>query len=431
MNQDEFLKCLELSKTRHAEGDFENALRLAIKAQRMSDCVETKEWLKKVRLDCEKEGRDNKDDDKKESTNNNVRQRQNIPEGSKASESVATSSQNSSTSQCLYTQEQVKEVKDFMKRNKDDYYKVLGVDKSACLDEIKKAYKKLALKFHPDKNQAPGADEAFKIISVAFSVLGDEEKRRNFDRFGAAAGSSNMNNSGFASPFGGHTGAAFNFNGQEISPEELFNLFFGAAFTQAQGFPQNHQFHHNPFTQGHFGPGQFFFSTNFGGMRPPQHQRQRRPQTNQPETEIEEVLRKLIQFIPLLIVFFLSLASSWLFPDNNTNNNSTDHLFSLNPSNLHRFPRNTRVKNVPYYATSKFQNYFGKLREEDKSSKLFRELTAYENIIDKTFLQSLKQSCEQEERQLSKLLKRAKKDQIEEIKNNFKLNSCERLKKFE
>jgi molecular chaperone DnaJ len=68
--------------------------------------------------------------------------------------------------------------------NKRDYYEVLNVSKEASKDKIKKAYRKLALKFHPDKNKAPEAESKFKEISEAYAVLSDDEKRSQYDRFG-------------------------------------------------------------------------------------------------------------------------------------------------------------------------------------------------------------------------------------------------------
>lgn len=65
-----------------------------------------------------------------------------------------------------------------------DYYEVLGVPKGASKQEIKKAYRKLALKYHPDRNKSPEAEEMFKEISEAYAVLSDDEKRSQYDRFG-------------------------------------------------------------------------------------------------------------------------------------------------------------------------------------------------------------------------------------------------------
>lgn len=67
-----------------------------------------------------------------------------------------------------------------------DYYKILGVSKNASEDEIKKAYKKLALKYHPDKNKDPGAEEKFKEVAEAYEVLSDKKKREIFDMYGEA-----------------------------------------------------------------------------------------------------------------------------------------------------------------------------------------------------------------------------------------------------
>lgn len=106
---------------------------------------------------------------------------------------------------------------------KKDYYEVLGVSRTASDDEIKKAYRKLAVKYHPDKN--PGdkeAEEKFKEISEAHEVLSDKQKRARYDQFGHAgvggAGSSGNPFGAGGNPF---EGGNFNFNGQS------FNFDFG------------------------------------------------------------------------------------------------------------------------------------------------------------------------------------------------------------
>lgn len=66
-----------------------------------------------------------------------------------------------------------------------DYYQLLGVGKDADEVAIKNAYKKLALKFHPDKNKAQGAKEAFNKISNAYETLSNADKRANYDRYGS------------------------------------------------------------------------------------------------------------------------------------------------------------------------------------------------------------------------------------------------------
>ncbi|KAG2388074.1 hypothetical protein C9374_000924 [Naegleria lovaniensis] len=99
----------------------------------------------------------------------------------------ATNGQSSSTddspSTPTYTNEQRQEVLALLKL-KDDYYKVLGVEKTATKEQIKKAYRKLALKFHPDRNSVPEATEAFKIIGAAYMCLSDDEKRKLYDAYG-------------------------------------------------------------------------------------------------------------------------------------------------------------------------------------------------------------------------------------------------------
>lgn len=65
-----------------------------------------------------------------------------------------------------------------------NYYQTLGIQKSATDDEVKKAYRKLALKYHPDKNKAAGAEEKFKEVAEAYEVLSDKSKREIYDKYG-------------------------------------------------------------------------------------------------------------------------------------------------------------------------------------------------------------------------------------------------------
>jgi molecular chaperone DnaJ len=96
---------------------------------------------------------------------------------------------------------------------KRDYYEVLGIERTAALDEIKKAYRKLALKYHPDKNPGDAeAEEMFKEAAEAYGVLSDDEKRARYDRYGhqAAAGMGGFDPNQFAD-FGDILGDLFGF----------------------------------------------------------------------------------------------------------------------------------------------------------------------------------------------------------------------------
>src|SRR2546428_2374437 len=67
---------------------------------------------------------------------------------------------------------------------KRDYYQILEVPRDSKLDDIKNAYRKLALMYHPDRNKSPEAEEKFKEISEAYAILSDDEKRKQYDSFG-------------------------------------------------------------------------------------------------------------------------------------------------------------------------------------------------------------------------------------------------------
>jgi molecular chaperone DnaJ len=147
---------------------------------------------------------------------------------------------------------------------KRDYYEVLGITKAAGKDEIKSAYRKLALQYHPDRNKSSGAEEKFKEISEAYAVLSDDEKRRRYDVYG-------------------HVGTEDAFRGSEANFDEIFrDIGFGGfrdIFEQIFG------------GRGGFGgigggSDPFGFGFNFGGSR-----RKGRDILYDVELSLEEVLK--------------------------------------------------------------------------------------------------------------------------------------------
>ncbi|CDR87754.1 related to HLJ1-Co-chaperone for Hsp40p [Sporisorium scitamineum] len=312
-----------------------------------------------------------------------------------------------------YTQAQM-EVVTRVKKAGGDFYKVLGVEKTVDENGIKKSYKKLALQLHPDKNGAPGADEAFKIVSKAFSILTDADKRAAYDRYGGdpdnARSAAGAAAAGHGNPFGGMRGTPFRggeMYANEIDPNDLFNMFFGGGMGGAQ-------FGGTTFTFG--GP----------GMRTHQFRQQRAgPRRAQAEPQNANVLLQLLPLLVLGLFSLLAYAPS-LF-------STPDPSFTWSPSSIYKTQRMTTKHNIPYYVNDhQFNNH--PFVTGERSS---RDLEGFEKRVENAYKQAMYSSCERsreyQERRLASTRgflgigadEAAAKKIMEEV-----YDSCEKLKQF-
>lgn len=147
---------------------------------------------------------------------------------------------------------------------KRDYYEILGVKKTASDRDIKRAFRKLALKYHPDKNKEEGAEEKFREMAEAYSVLSDEDKRKQYDRFGHNAFDGQTGDGPSWFPFTG-------FNFDDFFKHFDDEMFHSAQFSQSSS--QGNSQHHHTFASGHHGHNhqhfqqqQFNFKDMFEGM---------------------------------------------------------------------------------------------------------------------------------------------------------------------
>ncbi|GAB2266652.1 hypothetical protein Dimus_001646 [Dionaea muscipula] len=207
-NKDEALKCISIAKEAIASGNKERALKFTRIAQRLNNSLPVDDLFASCeKLDSEDPG---------PSQNANHVDRNQIGSSTGKSEEAATMN-----GEYSYTDEHVQLIRQINKHK--DYYAVLGVEKTCSVEEVRKAYRRLSLKVHPDKNKAPGAEEAFKKVSKAFKCLSEEESRRQYDQMGPAEDFEYNQQ---------HTvrrrrGAANGFYEDEFDPDEIFRAFFG------------------------------------------------------------------------------------------------------------------------------------------------------------------------------------------------------------
>jgi hypothetical protein len=214
----------------------------------------------------------------------------------------ATRSSRNGTDGRPYTDEQVAVVSQILRSKRaggrEIHYRVLGIERTADDAAIKRAYRKLSLKVHPDKNSAPHADEAFKALGLAYATLSDPQKRTIYDRYGEED-PDNRGGGASASPFGGMRRGRR--STQEVDPEEIFNMFFGGGMPGGMG-GGGPGFH--VYTSGFGGgPGIHFRTGGMGGGMPrASGQRGRQTTDDEPDQDPRSAIALFLQFLPLILI---------------------------------------------------------------------------------------------------------------------------------
>lgn len=292
-NKDEAERCIDIADSAFAQAKFDKAERFLLKAERLYPTNRAKELLNRVKVASAHNG--GSPNTASETPQADVRKR-------RAPQAQATPSKE-------YTSDQVEAVRRINTKCKD-YYEILGVTKEATDSDVKKAYKKLALQLHPDKNHAPGAAEAFKAIGNAAAVLTDAERRKQYDVRGEEpthGPASHQRHQYYARGFE-----------SDMTAEELFNMFFGAS--------GQHVYTRRRFTR---------------------------------ETEQRETHNGLVQLLPVLVLVMLSMMSGFFI---------NDPIYSLQHSSKFPVPRETYNLKVPYYVKENFHSdYQGSLRRLEMS----------------------------------------------------------------
>ncbi|AWU73748.1 hypothetical protein CAS74_001555 [Pichia kudriavzevii] len=348
------------------------------------------------------------------------------------------------------TPEQAKLVDEILSIQRTDYYRVLKVDKSASDVEIKKSYRKLAIKLHPDKNKHPKASEAFKVIAKAFEVLGDESKRKLYDMTGTDPDSRSAGASGGGA---GHPGAHFNNfqgfgggfpgfqGGFQPGPgmggglnEDLLNMLFGMGGLGNNGFS---------FTFGGNGfPNNGFYYSNQPGMNARRRAAQNANAQRQGQgarrgaagREQAQWTQYIVQFLPLLIILFSIIINS-LTGDSSSNYNNARQFHGRVPKYGFEkgagldVERTTPNHNINYYISEKTLNNFQGRKNADT------ELAGLDKYVEGQYINELSQTCQREKNYQRELIESAQGifyndwDKIERAQK-MTLPHCERLREL-
>uniref|UniRef100_A0A1A8EPH1 DnaJ homolog subfamily B member 14 n=1 Tax=Nothobranchius korthausae TaxID=1143690 RepID=A0A1A8EPH1_9TELE len=277
-----------------------------------------------------------------------------------------------------FSQDQVEGVQR-IKRCKD-YYEVLGVNKEANDDELKKAYRKLALKFHPDKNHAPGATEAFKKIGNAYAVLSSPDKRQQYDLTGGEEPSSQSHSQRGGFDF--HRGFE-----ADITPEDLFNMFFGGSFPSSST---------HSFTNGR---------TSYS------HQTDYRQERT--EERGDGGFSMFIQLMPIVVLIVVSILSQMMV-------SPPPYSLYSRPSTGQTVKRQTQNLRVDYYVTQDFKSEFK-----------YSAMQQIEKNVEEDYVTNVRNNCWKERQTKTDLLYAAKVYRDDRMRRKAELMTMDNCKELD
>ena len=254
---------------------------------------------------------------------------------SSSSSNTTTTDNNSNYKNKSYSSDNIgndsddKKCKELLK--KKDYYDILNIKKDANKDEIKRGYKKQAIKFHPDKNHSKLAEECFKKISEAYQCLSNPEKKSFYDKYG--------NEEEFKQKY---YQANHRYYQEEMDPFEAFNIFFGNGF-----YPHGHRHRH------------YYYSND-----------------NHNNGEMQN-RRTIFHLLPILFFFLIYLlpSLSFLF--------ESKPLYQFTRDSTYSHKRRTSINGIEFYVGDKFIKKYPKMKD-------FKSL---EPSIEKEYLAYLYEDC--------------------------------------
>jgi DnaJ family protein B protein 12 len=271
------------------------------------------------------------------------------------------------------------------------YYEILSVTKEATEQEIKSSYRKMALKFHPDKNHAPEAEEAFKKVSAAYACLSDAKKRQYYDRYGEDPTQRGAGRTSETAGGGPGFGAEDGFEAQDITPEEMFNMFFNVNGGRRMYSRRR------------------YYTGGMNGRRADAH-------AEEGEQPARHPFAQLAHFLPLILLFLFSFANAPSY--------SESAPFSLDKTGAYSIRRTTESE-IPYFVTRSFQSSYG---------RDYRAIAQVESMVEAAFYKQTEERCHNEKAEQKRMMTEARKtkgpDQAEKLHQAqaMQLPNCEKLR---